>query len=87
MAMELAGEGYDNFYASRNAVCAYEVMFKDAGHLNFTDLPLFSPTLAKILGVGTVNARECIEKTNNIVLEFFNCYLKGGEIPNFDKVY
>lgn len=86
-AMELVGDGYDNFYASQNAACSYEVMFKDAGHLNFTDLPLFSPTLAKILGVGTVNARYCIETTNQIVLEFFDCYLKGGEIPIFEKEY
>ncbi len=86
-AMELVGEEYENFYASRNAICAYEVVFRDAGHLNFTDLPLFSPALAKLLGVGTIDARYCIEKTNSIVLEFFDCYLKGGETPKFEKEY
>ena len=84
---QAADEGYDNFYASRNAVCAYEVIFKNAGHLNFTDLPLYSPALAKLLGTGTIGARYCIEKTNSIVLEFFDCYLKGGPTPNFEREY
>ncbi|MFZ7134636.1 MAG: hypothetical protein ACOWWR_20005 [Eubacteriales bacterium] len=47
--MKLNGDAYDKFHASKNAVCAYETVFKNAGHLNFTDLPLFSPTLAKML--------------------------------------
>ena len=86
-AMELVGEDYENFYTSRNAICAYEVIIKKAGHLNFTDLPLFSPTLAKILGAGSVDARYCIKKTNEIVLEFFDCYLKNGETPVFEREY
>jgi len=86
-AMELVGDRYSNFYASRNAVCAYEVIFKDAGHLNFTDLPLFSPMLARMLGVGAIDARYCIEKTNSLVLEFFDCYLKGADVPKFEKEY
>ena len=86
-AWELVGEDYENFYASRNADCAYEVVFKNAGHLNFTDLPLFSPTLAKILGVGSIDPRYCIEKTNRLVLEFFDSYLKGGPPPQFEKEY
>ena len=86
-AMELVGDEYNCFHASRNAVCAYDVIFNDAGHLNFTDLPLFSPALAKMLGVGTIDRRYCIEKTNSLVLEFFNCYLKGGATPNFEREY
>jgi len=86
-AVTLVGEEYENFYAQRNAVNASEVVIRDAGHLNFTDLPLFSPALAKMLGVGTVDKRYCIEKTNSLVLEFFNCYLKGGETPDFEREY
>jgi len=86
-AMELVGDEYSNFRTTRNAVCAYEVIFRDAGHLNFTDLPLFSPTLAKMLGIGSIDTRYCIEKNNSLVLEFFDCYLKGGEIPQFEREY
>ena len=59
--------------------CFREVIFNGAGHLNFTDLPLISPILARLLGVGEVNARECIENVNHVVLNWFDCYLKGKE--------
>ena len=84
---ELVGDSYNNFYATKNALCAYETVFQDAGHLNFTDLPLFSPALAKMLGVGTVDARYCIETMNEVVLEFFNGYLKDAGEPKIEKEY
>lgn len=78
---------YVNFYASQNALYPYEIVIKDSGHLNLTDLPLVSPVLANKLGVGTVDARRCIETMNEIVKEFFDCYLKDSEIPKFAKEY
>lgn len=77
------GELYQNFYAANHAVDSHEVVMEGAGHLNFTDLPLFSPLLAEMLGVGTIDARQGIETTNAIVLEFFNYALKGGPLPQF----
>lgn len=75
-SMELDGEGYNNFHATKLALDAYETVFKDAGHLNFTDLPLFSPRIAATLGVGSIDARRCIEDMNHLVLNFFDSYLK-----------
>ena len=46
--------------------------------MNFTDLPLFSPVLARNLGLGDRDPEECIDKINSITLQFFNCYLKGA---------
>lgn len=86
-AQKTDGSNYANFYAASHALNAQEIIIKGAGHLNFTDLPLFSPTLAKMLGVGTVDSRYCIETTNNIILKYFNCYLKGKESPHFEKEY
>jgi hypothetical protein len=86
-AKELVGDAYNNFNATKNAVCAYETVFQNAGHLNFTDLPLFSPTLAKMLGVGTIDARYCVETTNQVVLSFFDSYLKNMGEPNIQKEY
>jgi dienelactone hydrolase len=86
-AKELVGDAYNNFNATKNAVCAYETVFQNAGHLNFTDLPLFSPILAKMLGVGTIDARYCIETTNQVVLSFFDSYLKNTGEPNIQKEY
>ena len=55
--------------------------------MNYTDLPLFSPFLANYIGsmtvsddtagTGTVDAEGCIVKMNEIILDFFNAYLKG----------
>ena len=84
---ELVGDAYNNFHATENAVCAYETVFKNAGHLNFTDLPLFSPMLARMLGVGKIDERYCIETMNKIVLEFFNSYLKDAGVPKIEKEY
>ena len=81
------GEAYANFNATKNAVSAYETVFKNAGHLNFTDLPLFSPALAKMLGVGTIDELYCIEKMNEVVLEFFNCFLKDTAVLKIAKEY
>ncbi len=86
-AKESVGDAYENFHATQNALCAYETVFQDAGHLNFTDLPLFSPTLSKMLGVGTIDARYCIETMNKVVLEFFNCYLKNAGEVKIAKEY
>ena len=86
-SMKLDGDAYNNFHATQNAICAYETVFHNAGHLNFTDLPLFSPALAKMLGVGSIDERSCIETMNEVVLEFFNCYLKDTGEPKIEKEY
>ena len=70
------GETYVNFYLGSRATDYQYEIFEDAGHLNFTDLPLISPILAKKLGVGTVDPKECVEKMNQMILAYFNSYLK-----------
>lgn len=78
---ENTGETYVNFYTGERAKDFHEVVFEGAGHLNFTDLPLVSPILAKQLGMGTVDKRECINNLNGVVLNFFDYYVKGkGEL-------
>ena len=79
MPDEFSNWQYVNFYVGENALCYKSAAFHDAGHLNFTDLPLVSPVLAKLLGVGEVDARTCIESVNEVVLKWFDHYLKGKE--------
>ena len=81
------GLSYDNLSASAHAVEAYDVVIRGSGHLNFTDLPLFSPALARIMGTGQVDSRYCIETLNQIVLEFFNHTLKGSADLNLQPAY
>ena len=82
------GWEYVNDYLGHNAVDYREVIFHGAGHLNFTDLPLFSPILAGMLGVGDTDARECIENVNEVVLIFFDYYLKEkGSLAEISNEY
>ncbi len=81
------GMAYGNIHAGANATEAYDVVIRDSGHLNFTDLPLFSPILARMLGTGEVDSRYCIEKMNQIVLEYFDYALKGSDRPQLQKEY
>lgn len=79
---------YVNYYLGRNAADYREIIFRDAGHLNFTDLPNISPILAELLGVGKVDAKECIENVNEVVLIYFDYYLKGkGSLSELQEVY
>lgn len=87
LAKEVSEKGYVNFYVGENALCFREVVIDGAGHLNFTDLPIVSPILARMLGVGNVDSHTCMENVNHIVLTFFNYYLKGEGELNIEKEY
>jgi predicted dienelactone hydrolase len=82
-----AGMDYANSYASANALDAREIVIKGSGHLNFTDLPLFSPTLASMLGTGEVDSRYCVETMNQIIVKYFNHYLKEGKELELSSAY
>ena len=72
------GTLYVNQYVLEHALDAKHEYIAGAAHMNFTDLPLFAPPLAAALGTGTVDATECIETVNAMVLEYMNCYLMGS---------
>lgn len=69
---------YANNVVLENAAEGYSTYIAESGHMNFTDLPMFSPVLGSMLGVGEVDAQKCMEKVNEIILRFFDCYLKDG---------
>ena len=74
---ERIGYAYSNNTILKNADTAYCTYFANSGHMDFSDLPLFSPILAKNLGTGNVDNVVMIDTLNGIVLEFYDCYLKG----------
>lgn len=45
--------------------------------MDYTDLPLFSPALAKMLGSGDVDNEYMMDTVNSLAVEFYDCYLKG----------
>ncbi len=83
---DIAGEPmYVNSVILRRATEGFEVGLIGAKHMDLTDLPLFSPVLAKNLGSGDIDNGKCIDTVNGLVLRFFDCYLKGEgtfEVPD-----
>lgn len=86
-ASSLAGREYVNFYIGRNAKDFREVIFHNAAHLNFTDLPLVSPILANMLGTGEADPLLCIEAVNEMVLHYFDYYLKDAATLDIQNEY
>ena len=74
---ERIGYAYSNNTIIKNADTAYSTYFANSGHMDFSDLPLFSPVLAKNLGTGNVDNVIMIDTLNGLVVRFFDCYLKG----------
>ena len=74
---ERIGYAYSNNTILKNADTAYCTYFANSGHMDFSDLPLFSPVLAKNLGTGNVDNVIMIDTLNGLVVRFFDCYLKG----------
>ena len=71
------GYAYVNENVIQNAKDGKTIVFANTGHMDFTDLPLISPTLASMLGKGEVNSEEFLPMMNGIVLEWFDYYLKN----------
>lgn len=76
------GEGYEdesyvNRYVLDRAVDGREMYFANTEHMDFTDLPLLSPFLASMFGKGSIDPDEFIPRLNDIILNYFNYYLKN----------
>lgn len=87
---EKTGSEYVNFHTERISDNITSTHFKNSGHLNFTDLPLFSPLLGKALGTmgtGDIDSLYCITTMNRLTADFFDITLKGAEIPVIEKEY
>ncbi len=64
-----------------NAADGKIAIFSGVGHMDFTDLPLFSPFLSKMLGGQDIDNEAMMNTLNGIVLDWFNYYLKNeGEL-------
>lgn len=78
---------YVNNVVLENASHSAHTYFEGSGHMNFTDLPLFSPMLASLLGTGDIDAQACLEQTNALVLAWFDEHLKGGQPASIAESY
>ena len=81
------GNRYPNDELIAHAAAGYAVTIRNTLHMDFTDLPLFSPSLGKLLGSGARGTEETLNIVNSLVLTFLNCYLKGNGSFSIDDVY
>lgn len=81
------GFAYANNHTVGNAENAKTVVFQNAGHMNFTDLPMFSPFLSSMLGTGEADSEEFMYTVNSVVLNWFDYYLKGEGSLNIKATY
>ena len=68
---------YPNNMIRKNAETYYGTYFEGSLHMDYTDLPMFSPLLGKMLGSGDVDNAYVMDTVNSLAADFFDCYLKG----------
>lgn len=80
-------EDYPNTKVMKYARTGFSVILRDTKHMDFTDLPLLSPFIGKMLGSGERDNKETMMIVNSIVLDFFDCFLKGEGEFSVQEVY
>ncbi len=73
---------YLNQPVMANAKDGRTVVVEGVGHMDFTDMPVFSPFLASLMGSGDVDHEQVLMTMNGIVLNWFDYYLKGEGVLN-----
>lgn len=82
-----AGRVYPNDVLMANAEKGYTTTIRGTMHMDFTDLPLFSPFLGKMLGSGERDTAEAMTIVNSLVRSFFDSFLKGEGDFTLQDVY
>lgn len=81
------GGRYPNDEVISHAAVGFSTTIRDTLHMDYTDLPLLSPTLGHMLGSGERSTEETMTIVNSLVLSFFNCYLKGEGVFTAQEIY
>ena len=81
------GGSYPNEVLISGASEGFTTTIRGTKHMDFTDLPLLSPILGKMLGSGERSTQETMSIVNKTVLTFFNCYLKGDGVFSVQESY
>lgn len=81
------GRAYPNDELIRNAANGFTTTIKGTKHMDFTDLSMLSPVLGNMLGSGERDTAEVMTIVNSLVLEFYDCYLKGEGVFTVQESY
>lgn len=81
-------------HVTATAPNAFEVHLTGTDHMSMTDVPLVMPLMVSVINAAVpkaggheADALSTIEKMNEIVLQFFNVYLKGEGIFTYSGSY
>ena len=64
----------------------YRLIIKESQHLDFSDIPLFSPIIHYVMDVGTLPAKQSTTLLNNLVYEFLEKYLMNSSDLLFNDI-
>lgn len=81
------GYAYPNDVLLSHAGECYYVTIRDTLHMDYTDLPLLSPLLGRMLGSGERSSVETMTIVNGLVLGFFNHAVKGEGAFSAQEIY
>ena len=81
------GGRYPNTELIGHASDGFSTTVRDTKHMDFTDLPLLSPFLGNMLGSGERSTEETMTIVNSLVLQFYDCYLKGEGVFTVQDIY
>ena len=81
------GGRYPNEELMQHAAAGFSTTIRDTRHMDFTDLPLLSPFLGNMLGSGERDKAETMTIVNTLILQFYDCYLKGEGTFSAEDIY
>jgi len=74
----------DSFF-THSSGSKYRLIIKETEHLDFSDIPLFSPIIGSVLDVGSLTSAVSIPLLNGLVYQFLEKYLRRVESSKFDS--
>ena len=87
-----SGSDYPNNYEPLKSLLnnslepKYGLILKKTKHLDYTDIPLFSPIIKYVIDVGNLPSSQSIPLLNNLVFQFLEKELAQSDDNNFNKI-
>lgn len=75
-----------NIFIKNSQNTKFNLIINKTKHLDYSDIPLFSPIIKYIIDVGDLPSNKSTTLLNNIVYEFLEKFLINSSKNNFDKI-
>ena len=71
---------------SNSSDFSHNLIIKNTLHLDYTDIPMYSPIIKHVMDVGDLPPFETQDLINNLTYTFLETYLLGKPAKNFKKL-